>query len=77
MHHRNRENNLSKNGEGDTAILFNARYIMDYYDYHGTIISSSSGSNRIPSIDRETGRYPQKIPPNPKRNFRTVEGLDN
>jgi hypothetical protein len=77
MRYQNRENNLSKNGEGNTAILFNARHMMDYYDYHGTIISSSSGSNRISFIDRETGRYPQKILPNLKRNFRTVEGLDN
>ena len=66
-----------RRGVGDTAILFNARHIVDYYDYHGTIIRSSSGSNRISSNDSETDRYPQKISPNPQRNFRTVEGLDN
>jgi hypothetical protein len=50
---------------------------MDYYDYHGTIIRSSSGSNHISSINRETDRDPKKIPPDPQRNFRTVEGLDD
>ena len=44
---------------------------------HGTIISPSPGANRISSIDKENGRDPKKIPPIPKRNFRTVEGLDD
>ena len=50
---------------------------MDYYDYHGTIISPSSGSNRISSIDKETGRKFQKIPSILERYFRIAEGLDD
>jgi len=48
-----------------------------YYDYHGTIISPPSGANRISSIDEETGRDPQIIPPISQRNFRIIEGLDD
>jgi hypothetical protein len=47
---------------------------MDYYDSYGTIISSSSGSNRIPYDTRETDRDQSKIPLHPQRNIRTVKG---